>query len=112
VGGLLTELENIRAMIIARWREKIITEITKKAERNTRRPSIVCLNAREVRFLPFYRKRGTLPSGKPASIPWANVTTVATAAVKSTLPRRLIDVAYPYRCQDGESHIPQFQFIP
>jgi len=34
-------------------------------------------------------------SEKPASIPRANVTTVATAAVKSTLPRRLTEVAYP-----------------
>jgi len=34
-------------------------------------------------------------SGKPASIPRAKVTTVATAAVKSTLPRALTEVAYP-----------------
>ena len=34
-------------------------------------------------------------SGKPASIPRAKVTIVATAAVKSTLPRALTEVAYP-----------------
>ncbi len=34
-------------------------------------------------------------SGKPASIPKAKVTTAATAAVKSTLPRVLIEAAYP-----------------
>jgi len=45
-------------------------------------------------------------SGNPASIPRAKVTTVATAAVKSTLPRALTDVAYPTETKTVNAAMP------